>query len=63
MATRCDRFFSADQQNRLAQLMNQWRTARDQNHTLNPDQQNELDDLVDAELEGACDRTQFLFVV
>jgi hypothetical protein len=56
-----DRFFTADQQNRLAQLMAQWRTARDQNHTLNPNQQTELDNLVEAELEGAIARTQALF--
>lgn len=48
-----DEFFSAVQQNRLAQLMNQWRIARDQNQTLPTTSQDEL--------EAAIARTQALF--
>ncbi|NEO87304.1 MAG: hypothetical protein F6J87_24045 [Spirulina sp. SIO3F2] len=53
-----DRFFPAAQQNRLAQLMEQWRTARDQDQTLQIAQQTELEDLVDAELEAAIAHCQ-----
>ena len=55
-----DSFFTGDQQARLAELMNQWRLARDQNQTLPPDQQAELDHLVELELQAATARTAAL---
>lgn len=56
-----DRFFSTAQQTRLAQLMNQWRTEREQDQTLETTEQTELEDLIDAELEGAIARSIALF--
>lgn len=55
-----DWFFSAEQQQRLSNLMNLWRTARDEGQTLPPEQQTELDSLVDAELKAATARTAAL---
>jgi hypothetical protein len=52
-----DWFFSAEQQQRLSDLMNLWRTARDEGQTLPPEQQAELDSLVEAELKAATART------
>jgi hypothetical protein len=57
---RPDWFFSAEQQQRLSGLMNVWRTARDQGQTLPPEQQAELDSLVEAELKAATVRTAAL---
>jgi hypothetical protein len=57
---RPDSFFDAEQQKRLSELMNLWRTARDQGLDLPPDQQAELDNLVDAELKAATARTATL---
>src|SRR5437016_3277886 len=45
-----DRFFTAAQQQRLGELMNRWRAARDAREALPPEQQAELEALVDAEL-------------
>jgi hypothetical protein len=53
---RPDRFFTAEQQQRLAQLLQRWRTARDQHTTLPPEEQAELKALVAAELRGATER-------
>ena len=36
---RPDWFFSAEQQQRLSDLMNLWRTARDRGQTISPEQQ------------------------
>ncbi len=55
-----DWFFSAEQQQRLSDLMNLWRTARDEGQTLPPEQQAELDSLVEAELKAATARTAAL---
>ncbi len=55
-----DWFFSAFQQQRLSDLMNLWRTARDEGQTLPPEQQAELDSLVEAELKAATARTAAL---
>ncbi len=55
-----DLFFSADQQKQLAALMEQWRVARDQGEDLPPEQQSELDELVEAELRAATARTTAL---
>jgi hypothetical protein len=45
--------FSAEQQKRLSELMELWWIARDQGQDLPPDQQAELDSLVEAELKAA----------
>ncbi len=55
-----DPFFSAEQQERLSELMNLWRLARDQGQELPPEQQTELNDLVDMELQAATARTSLL---
>ena len=57
---RPDWFFSAEQQQRLSELMNLWRTARDEGQTLPTEQQAELDSLVEAELKAATARTAAL---
>ncbi|PZV12317.1 MAG: hypothetical protein DCF22_12630 [Leptolyngbya sp.] len=57
---RPDSFFSAEQQERLSDLMNLWRLARDQEQELPPEQQAELDRLVEAELRAATARTTAL---
>jgi len=54
---RSDSFFSAEQQQRLSELMNLWRLARDQDQQLPPEQQAELDRLVEVELRAATART------
>ncbi len=55
-----DAFFSVEQQQRLAKLMNRWRTARDTGIALPPEEQAELDALVEAELRAATQRTAAL---
>ncbi|MFQ4146012.1 hypothetical protein [Chlorogloeopsis sp. ULAP02] len=55
-----DWFFSVEQQKRLSELMNLWRSARDQGQTLPPEQQIELDSLVEVELKAATARTAIL---
>lgn len=57
---RPDRFFNIEQQQRLAELMSRWRTARDKGETLLPDEQAELEALVEAELRASADRTAVL---
>ncbi len=57
---RPDPFFSSAQQKRLSELMYLWRTTRDRGQALPPDQQAELDNLVDAELKAATARTAAL---
>ncbi|HBL13339.1 MAG TPA: hypothetical protein DD379_18445 [Cyanobacteria bacterium UBA11162] len=57
---RPDWFFSTEQQQRLSELMNLWRTARDQGQTIPPEKQAELDQLVEAELKAATARTTAL---
>ena len=52
-----DAWFTAAQQERLAELMGEWRAARDRGEALPPDQQAELDQLVEAELVAAQRRT------
>jgi hypothetical protein len=54
---RPDRFFSAEQQERLSELMSLWKTARDQGQELPLEQQMELDKLVETELQAATART------
>jgi hypothetical protein len=54
---RPDTFFSSEQQQRLSELMNLWRLARDQGQELPPAQQAELNGLVEIELRAAASRT------
>jgi hypothetical protein len=53
---RPDRFFTAQQQGRLEELMAKWRHARDARLGLSPEDQAELESLVDAELRAASER-------
>ena len=55
---RPDQFFTAEQQQRLTELMSRWRTARDMGKTLPPDEQAELEALVEAQLEGSAQRAE-----
>lgn len=55
-----DDFFTADQQQRLAELMDRWRSAREARRSLDPGEQEELDALVDAELAAAARRAAAL---
>ena len=55
-----DSFFSAIQQARLSERMSLWRAARDRRETLPPDQEAELEALVDAELRAATAQTAAL---
>ncbi len=48
-----DKFFSAEQQERLSVLMSLWRTAREQGQELPSQQKAELEKLVEAELSAA----------
>lgn len=57
---RPDRFFTAEQRERLEELMAQWRAARDSGRQLPPEQQAELEALVEAQLEGAALRAEAL---
>lgn len=57
---RPDSFFSTKQQERLSELMELWRLARDQGQELPPEQQAELDSLVELELRAATSRTAAL---
>lgn len=57
---RPDPFFSAEQQERLSELMTLWRLARDKGQELLPEEQVELDSLVDIELRAATLRTEVL---
>jgi DNA-binding transcriptional regulator YbjK len=53
-----DRFFTAEQRQRLQELMSRWRAARDKNEEFNPSEQAELEALVEAEMEGATQRAE-----
>lgn len=54
---RPDMLFTAEQQRRLAELMARWRAARDAAALFSPDEQTELDALVEAELHAAVQRS------
>jgi hypothetical protein len=56
---RPDRFFSAQQQ-RLEELMSHWRAARDADGAMPPEEQAELEKLVEAELRAADERARAL---
>jgi len=53
---RPDQFFSAQQQRRLGQLMERWRTSRDAGTSFPASEQAELNELVDAEVEASGKR-------
>jgi len=55
-----DVWFNADQRQRLQDLMARWRAARDGHVSLSPQEQEELDLLVAAELQAANDRAAAL---
>jgi hypothetical protein len=57
---RPDSFFTAQQQERLDALMERWRQSRDSGTTLPPNEQAELDALVEAELQAAGQRAAAL---
>jgi hypothetical protein len=54
---RPDEFFTLAQQQRLEGLLDKWRTARAGGHPLSAEERAELTSLVDAELEGATQRS------
>jgi hypothetical protein len=51
-----DVWFTAAQQQRLAELMSRWRSARDAGESLPPPEQDELQALIDAEVKAAGER-------
>lgn len=53
-----DRFFTVEQQQRLAELMSIWRTARDRGDSIPAEQQSELDALIEAELNATAERAK-----
>jgi hypothetical protein len=53
-----DQFFTAVQQQRLAELMSSQRAARERGEALAPEQQAELDDLIEAELSATAERAK-----
>ena len=55
-----DELFTVQQQKRLSELMNLWRTERDLGQSLSPKQQAELESLVEVELKAATVRTALL---
>ncbi|NET47887.1 MAG: hypothetical protein F6K09_04005 [Merismopedia sp. SIO2A8] len=55
-----DALFTQAQQTRLLELMTLWRDARDQGKDILPEQQAELDRLVELELDAATARTTTL---
>jgi hypothetical protein len=57
---RPDDLFTAAQQQRLTDLLARWRAARDAGAPLPPEEQAELDALVDAERRAACERSAAL---
>ncbi len=52
-----DAFFGQAKQRRLAELMNHWRDARDTGSSLSPEEQTELEQLIEAEIEASARRT------
>jgi hypothetical protein len=58
--SRPDQFFTAAQQQRLEHLMTRWRQARDAGTALPPQEQAELDALVEAETRAAAERARAL---
>ncbi len=52
-----DAFFDGAQQRRMAELMTLWRAARAAGTPLTPEEQAELDQLIEAEVEASSRRT------
>jgi len=57
---RPDRYFTLEQQQKLAALMSRWRAARDAVAPWSAEEQAELDALVEAELRAATQRAAAL---
>ena len=55
-----DAWFTAEQQQRLQELMDRWRTARDSGIGLTTPEQAELDALIDEELRAVIARSEDL---
>jgi hypothetical protein len=53
---RPDRFFPAEQRQRLDELMARWRAGRDTGTTLSAEEKAELERLIDEEVQAAADR-------
>jgi hypothetical protein len=60
MNRRPDRWFPVEQQERLIGLVARWRLARDRRQSLSPEEQAELEALVNAEIDGARQRAEAL---
>ena len=57
---RPDELFTAEQQQRLTELLARWRAARDAGVSFPPQEQAELDALVEAEIRAATERSAAL---
>ncbi len=57
---RADRLFTSEQRQRIEQLMERWRSARDAGTTLSASDQAELEGLIDAEVKAATERAKAL---
>ncbi len=57
---RPDCFFTQQEQHRLQELMARWRTARDSAKALTPEEQEELETLVEKEIQAAGARAEAL---
>lgn len=57
---RPDVFFTEAQQQRLSELMAQWRMLRDQKLELESDEQDELESLIEAELQASSERAALI---
>jgi hypothetical protein len=55
-----DEFFTAEQQKRLSELMSELHAAQDRGAQLAPEEREELEKLIEAELEGSGRRTEKL---
>jgi hypothetical protein len=55
-----DRFFTAEQRQRMEELMARWRSARDAGQSLGGAEQAELENLIDAEVRAATERASAL---
>jgi hypothetical protein len=56
--SQADRFFSEAQQQRMAELMTRWREARDAGASLSPEEQAELESLVELESRASGQRAE-----
>ena len=57
---RPDQFFTASQRHRLGQRMASWRSAQDAGTSLAPEEQSELEGLIEAEIHAATERAASL---